>query len=165
MLLRHAKAEPGGSVADELRPLAMVGRHQCADVGARLAASGLVPELALVSSAVRTRQTWDLVQAALGDVPDPEVLITDDLYGAGPHEVMAMVRDVDARVGCVLVVGHEPTMSMASVLLADPAPPVGDLPSLRTGLPTGGYAVLDAPAWDLVDRGSMRLLEVTRPAR
>lgn len=165
VLLRHAKAEPAGSVPDELRPLALTGRRQCGDVGARLASGGLVPEHVLVSSAVRTRQTWELVRQALGDVPEPEVVVTDELYGAGPADVLALVRGVDVRVATVLVVGHEPTMSITAAMLADPAPPVGDLPALRTGLPTAGYAVLETADWSALTGPVARLLEVARPPR
>lgn len=165
VLLRHAKAEPAGSVPDQLRPLAMTGRRQCADVGVRLATGGLVPEHVLVSSAVRTRQTWDLVRQALGDVPEPEVVVTDELYDAGPRDVMALLHEIDERVATVLVVGHEPTMSVAAALLADPTPPVGDLGQLHAGLPTAGFAVLEVDRWAGVDRSSLRLLEVVRPPR
>lgn len=165
VLLRHAKAEAAGSVVDELRPLALNGRRQCGEVGARLAAAGLVPELVLVSSAVRTRQTWDLVRGALGDLPAPDVVVTDALYEAGPQDVIELLQGVDERLGCVLVVGHEPTMSGTAVLLADPTPPVGDLAALHSGLPTAGYAVLDAPVWRDVERRALRLHEVVRPAR
>lgn len=164
VLLRHAKAEPHGGVGDELRPLAMLGRRQCGDVGARLATSGLVPEVVLVSSAVRTRQTWELVKAALGDAPEPEVLVTDELYEAGPRDVLGLLRALDGRVGTALVVGHEPTMSTLAALLADPTPPVGDLATLHHGLPTAGYAVLAAQEWAGLDRAGARLLEVARPA-
>ena len=165
ILLRHAKAEPGGGLADALRPLAMTGRRQCGDIGTHLATRVLIPELVLVSSAVRTQQTWDLVRQAMGDVPEPEVVITDELYDAGPRGVLALLQEIDERVASVLVVGHEPTMSVTASMLADPTPPVGDLGQLHVGLPTGGYAVLEVAEWSGVDRGSLRLLEVGRPPR
>jgi phosphohistidine phosphatase len=165
ILLRHAKAEPGGGSADQLRALAMAGRRQCGDIGLQLVTRGLVPELVLVSSAVRTQQTWELIRHAMGDVPEPEVVVTDDLYDAGPRDVLELLREIDERVAGVLVVGHEPTMSVTASMLADPTPPIGDLGQLHTGLSTGGYAVLEVADWGGVDRGSLRLLEVGRPPR
>ena len=64
VLLRHAKAERGLDVPDAQRPLTVHGRRQSAEVGTALAAAGLVPDLVLCSSSVRTRQTWELVEAA-----------------------------------------------------------------------------------------------------
>jgi phosphohistidine phosphatase len=165
VMLRHAKAEPSGDRSDTLRALAVAGRYQCSDVGARLVAAGLVPELVLVSSAVRARQTWELVLAGFGDVPQPEVRVSDDLYGAGPRDVLALLQGIDEGVSSVLVVGHEPTMSVTASMLADPASPAGDLSALRSGLPVAGFAVLGVGRWADVDRSALRLLEVVRPQR
>ncbi len=165
VLLRHAKAEAHGGVADVLRPLALVGRRQSVDVGAWLAVAGLLPERVLVSSAVRTRQTWELLRSSLGDVPEPEVEISDDLYDAGPRDLIGLVAHADERIATLLVVGHEPTMSMTGAMLADPHPPIGELASLHVGLPTAGAAVLEVPSWSEIGPGLCRLLEVWRPAR
>ena len=43
VILRHAKAEPGGAVVDHERPLALAGRRQASAVGAALAEAGLAP--------------------------------------------------------------------------------------------------------------------------
>ena len=162
VLLRHAKADHGGGV-DEQRPLALAGRRQCPTVGADLVQRGLVPEKVLVSSAVRTRQTWDLVRGSLGAV-DADVQITDLLYVASPEQVLALVREVPTSVTTVLVVGHEPTMSATAALLARAGADLGP-PDVRTGLPTAGYAVVQRPAWAEAGRGTGTLLDVVRPAK
>lgn len=165
ILLRHAKAESHGGVADVLRPLALAGRRQSGDVGAWLAAAGLLPERVLVSSAVRARQTWELVRSSLGDVPAPEVEISDALYGAGPRDLIELVALADERIATLLVVGHEPTISMTGAMLADPHPPVGELASLHVGLPTAGAVVLEVSSWAEIGPGACRLHQVWRPAR
>lgn len=164
VLLRHAKAETGQ--ADALRPLSLTGRAQCADVGHALRASGLAPDRVLVSSALRTRQTWELVRVALGEVVDAEVEVTDRLYGAAPSDVLELVRAVGAAASTVLVVGHEPTTSStAAVLVRVGSGPEHALASVRTGLPTAGYAVLGVEDWAALDRGTAQLLDVVRPPR
>lgn len=167
VLLRHAKAEPAGRTPDALRPLALAGRRQCFQVGAGLAASGLLPEHVLVSSAVRTRQTWDLVRTALGDVPEPEVDISDAVYDAHAGSILDLVRAVDDRVATLLVVGHEPTMSSAASVLArvDHEASAAHLAGVRSGLPTAGYAVLEVSTWAELGRGTAVLMDVVRPAR
>ena len=165
ILLRHAKAEPAGGVSDALRPLALLGRRQCSDVGASLLAFGLLPEHVLVSSAVRTRQTWELVRAALGDVPDAEVDVTDRVYDAGPRDVIELARGLDERVATLLVVGHEPAMSSTAALLARDDGDSAHLAQVRTGMPTGAFAVLDVETWSGLGRGTATLLEVFRPSR
>lgn len=166
VLLRHAKAEPAGGIRDELRPLSLVGRRQSGDVGARLVADGLLPEHVLVSSAVRTRQTWELVRAASGDEPRPEVDVDDRLYLADVPDLVDLLRGIDDRVRTVLVVGHEPTMSSAAaVLAAGQDGDTGHLAQVRAGLPTAGLAVLQVATWSGIAAGGARLLDVVRPAR
>lgn len=164
LLLRHAKAEPSGHGPDELRRLDPKGWRQCVGVGAGLRAAGLVPELVVVSSALRARETWDGVAAALGEGPVPEVLLRDDLYGADVEDVIDLVRGVDGRVRTLLVVGHEPTMSGAAARLSGSGE-VGALSQVRVGLPTASYARLDVPgAWAELDHMSAVLRDVVRPA-
>lgn len=167
VLLRHAKAEVAGGMVDALRPLALAGRRQCVEVGARMSAAGLVPEQVLVSSAVRTRQTWELVRTALGDLPEPEVAVVDELYHAGISDVLDLVRAVDERVATVLVVGHEPTMSATASSLAHPHDPAHSarVAQVRLGLSTGAYAVLGVDEWADLARGTARVIDVVRPPR
>jgi len=162
VLLRHAKAEPPSELPDEQRPLALRGRDQAAKVGAALVASGLVPDAVLVSGAVRTRQTWDLARKHLGE---PPVAYTDELLGAMPRGVLALVRELDPASRTVLVIGHEPAMAGTAELLAGPGSKDDALAQVRVGVPTATYSVLEADApWSDWDRKLARLTEVTRPA-
>ena len=96
VLLRHAKAEHA-AVADELRRLTSLGVRQASGVGDTLRATGLLPELVLVSSAQRTTETWKHVSGALAGDPEPEVVLSDQLYGAHALEVVDLVKAVDTR--------------------------------------------------------------------
>ena len=163
VLLRHAKAEPAGSVADVVRPLALAGRKQAARVGPALVEAGVVPELVLCSDAVRTRQTWDLLKAGLDD-SEPEVVVSPEVYTAGVAEILAMVGAVDPRVRTVLVVGHEPTMSAVAAYLAGPGSDPAALAQVRIGVPTAAYSVLEAGLpWHDWTRGSTVLTLLDRP--
>ena len=163
VLLRHAQAEHTG-VSDELRRLTGTGRRQAGAVGASLAAAGLVPDTVLVSSSVRTRETWDLVAQSLGDEPEPEVVVSDALYRARADDVLDLVHGVDGRSRTLLVVGHEPAMSATAAWLAGGGSST-HLAQVQTGLPTGGYAVLelDTP-WPELARLGAALRDVARPA-
>lgn len=163
VLLRHAKAEAAGALDDRLRPLALKGRRQAGEVGASLHAAGLVPDLVLVSSAVRTRQTWDLLRGALGLGSDAARL-SDELYSAGVRSLVAVLRELDGDPGCVLVVGHEPTVSQTASALAGPGSDDAAVARVRVGVPTATYSVLDlaGPWGDLVPDGA-RLRRVVAP--
>jgi phosphohistidine phosphatase len=161
LLLRHAKAEHPDLVADIQRPLSLVGRRQSTGVGAGLAAADLVPDLVLCSASVRTRQTWDLARSALG--ADPEVRYLEDLYYAGSHALVDLVRAVPADVRTLLVVGHEPTMSQAAVLLAGPDSDPETLARVRVGVPTASWSLLEVAGWDDLARGGATLRRLTIP--
>lgn len=163
VLLRHAKAEHSG-VADELRRLTSLGVRQAGGVGSTLRATGLLPERVLVSSAVRTQETWQHLAAELADDPEPEVVLSDELYGAHALEVVERVKATDARVRTLLVVGHEPAMSGAAAHLAGSGSS-SHLSQVRTGLSTGAYAVLEVVGpWADLEQMGARLVDVVRPA-
>lgn len=164
VLLRHAKAEPEGAVGDELRALAVRGRAQAGAVGEGLVAADLEPEVVLCSSAVRTRQTWDLVRQQL-PAAEPEVDVTDRLYAARPADVLDLVRGVDDRVRTVLVVGHEPTMSTTAGVLAGPESDQDAVARVRFGVPTATFMVLQSRRpWSQWDRGAATLTQVVQPS-
>ena len=163
VLLRHAKAEAGGRAGDQVRPLALTGRRQCIRIAGALTGHDLVPELVLCSSSVRTLQTWVLVRGGLGHA-EIELQVSDGLYQGGAAEVVTALHGIDDAVRTVLVVGHEPTMSRLAAALASPDSGEAALATVRSGMSTGAFAVLEvAGAWHDLARGAARLTEVVSP--
>jgi phosphohistidine phosphatase len=159
ILLRHAKAEHHGAVNDEMRALTLAGRRQAFQVGASLAAAGLFPDAVLCSSAVRTRQTYELLASGLGSTAD--VTYSDELYGAGIGSVLEVVAEAPGEARTLLVVGHEPVISGAAWVLAGPGSDEASLARVRIGVPTGAYCVLRCPVgWDELTRGAAVLAAV-----
>ncbi|MGH9078921.1 MAG: SixA phosphatase family protein [Acidimicrobiales bacterium] len=117
-ILRHGKAAsdaPWGG-GDRERPLTARGRRDATALGNRLAEERPVlglegvrrPDLAICSSAVRTRQTARLIAKAFS-----EGLPLDSyrsLYDADTGVVLRYVREIDDSLKSALVVGHNPTM-------------------------------------------------------
>src|SRR5262245_45848993 len=116
-ILRHAKSswdEPG--LADHDRPLAPRGVKAAARIAEHVDEAGIAPELVLCSTALRARATLAaLVPVLDGDV---EIRIEGALYGAGLHEVLARVREIDDGIASVLVVGHNPTLHELALFLS-----------------------------------------------
>ena len=104
VLMRHGKAEADGAT-DADRRLSEKGEADARAAGAWLAARGVEPDLALVSAAVRTTQTWEAVAAGAGWDAD---LATHDesLYAAGPETALDLLREAEDGVGTLVVVGH-----------------------------------------------------------
>ncbi|MDR0483296.1 MAG: histidine phosphatase family protein [Cellulomonadaceae bacterium] len=163
ILLRHAKAEPLGGIEDAQRPLALKGRDQAVRVGQSLASAGILPEAALVSSAVRTRETWRLVAAQLPIQP-ALVTVSDDLYEAAVSTVFQAVRGLNEDVHTAIVVGHEPTMAWTAQRLATQDSDRAALAQVSVGVPTAAWSVLtsDLP-WAQWQARTARLESVNRP--
>src|SRR5918992_102719 len=90
-LLRHAKSSwKDRSLADRDRPLAGRGKRAAKAVAGHIEAEGIRPDLVLCSPARRTRETFERVEAALGD--GVEAQFEDALYGASEADLFASVR-------------------------------------------------------------------------
>ena len=144
ILLRHAKAEgdaPSGQDFD--RPLAPRGLREAEAVAAKLGRLGLRPDLALVSPAVRTRQTWDAVDAAM---PGGAVRFDPSLYNAGAQELRRLASQSD-EPGTVLVVAHNPGLQELAVeLLVETGGPAAFLARVARAFPPAAAVVFDVDA-------------------
>lgn len=143
MLLRHAKSELAiAGQRDHERGLAARGREAAPMVGAYMAQHGLVPDKALVSTARRARETWDLVAAAFAK--KPAVAYEERIYEAGPKAILGALRQTNDAVHALLVVGHNPGLQeLCKLLVAS-----GDIEArqrLFEKYPTAGLAVIDFP--------------------
>ncbi len=163
ILLRHAKAEHDHGAGDHGRPLALRGRRQAAALGDVLRLAGCVPTTVLCSDALRTRQTWDLASSGLSDPPE-QVRVLPSLYEAAVPEVLEAVRAVSEHSHVLLVVGHEPAISMAADYLAAESSDDGSLAQVRVGVPTAASCILTSDqAWAHWGRGTAQLTAVVRP--
>ena len=167
ILLRHAKAIPASpDLNDRDRRLADRGRADAIRIGQFLKEEAAVPELVLCSTALRTRETADLVVPGLGAAPVVRHL--PELYLARWLSVVNIVRQV--RDGCetLMVVGHNPGLEEAALKLARPP---GDTKArklhqlLQSEFPTAALALLefDAGMWSAIERGEGELLNFVRP--
>ncbi len=165
LLLRHAKSSwDDPQLSDHARPLNVRGRRAAAAMARAMRGLGLAPELVLVSSARRTLQTLAALEP-WGAPPAIEPL--DALYLAPAHDLLDALRDIEATVRCVLLVGHNPGLHDLAVLLAgaDSASPDAPLRRVAEGFPSGALAEfsIDGPWRDLRGNGA-RLTRFLAPA-
>jgi phosphohistidine phosphatase len=123
-LLRHAKSSRKDGVEDHERALNRRGREVARRVGEHLPSAIGSVDLVLVSSALRTRQTLDLVLA--GFASQPRLLIEDELYLASAERLLQRLRSLSEEDRKVLVVGHNPGLGELALALADPAAPASE---------------------------------------
>ena len=109
VLLRHAKAAREAGGGDRERPLTRRGREDAARVGRYLVEERLVPNLAVVSDANRTRETLDCLMAETGR--RFKTLIDPALYMAEDFILMAELHKTPELVQTMLVVCHNPGLA------------------------------------------------------
>ena len=132
ILMRHAKTEqPAIGQSDISRELTERGRQDAPLVAKQLAKVGAQPTVALVSDAVRTRQTWDLIKPSF---PDCQAKIMSSLYLAEAETIIREALQSDEEH--VLVLGHNPGMHELACVIAngDTKPEL----ELHEKLPTSG---------------------------
>lgn len=137
ILMRHAKSDstnPGQS--DKERGLHPRGRRTAALMGAWLTDEGYLPEAALVSGAVRTRETWDRLGLKA------EATFDDSLYLAEADAILHAIQNAPA-CNSLLVLGHNPGMEAAMGMMT--------MGENRVSAPTCATAVLTVPATDWRD--------------
>lgn len=163
LLLRHAKSSwDDPALADFDRPLAARGLKAAPQMGRELARRDWLPDLALVSPALRTRETWRLVSAELpARVP---VEFAAALFEATAGDMLAEVRQAIASAGRLLVLGHNPGLEDLARRLAGPRSDVRARGKLEEKFPTGALArfVVDDDWTDLAF-GTARLTHCIRP--
>jgi phosphohistidine phosphatase len=161
MLLRHAKSGRPPGVADLERPLAPRGRDAAGRMGAYLRGEALFPDIALVSSSRRTRETWDLVAPALDGV---EARFEPRIYEAPEARLLAVVREVEPDVRTLLMIGHNPGFEDLAMRLVGQADRSAS-ERLSEKFPTAALAVIDfdADSWAGVAAGAGRLERFVTP--
>jgi phosphohistidine phosphatase len=145
ILFRHAKAERDAPSGDDFdRALAPRGRREAQAMGAQLAALGVRPDLALVSSAQRTRETWELAAESL---PKAEVRLERGLYNAEASAIRRLAEAAGEGVGTVVVVAHNPGLQeLALRLMLHGAAPASYLSQVQRNFPPAAIAVFDIDA-------------------
>ena len=153
MLLRHAKTEndaPSGR--DQDRRLDNRGRTDAAEIGGWIGRHPPFPDSVLVSPAVRAYQTWEIAWEAMKDkVPQPQVELLPELYGADPAQLLQIIRAASATDSQrLMLVGHNPGMHELALALAGSGDADGRK-ALADNLPTSGLAIFDFATDDWTD--------------
>lgn len=145
IIMRHAKAEAASvSGGDRDRPLSAVGRADAALMGRALAERDLRPDLALVSGARRTRETWSQAQVALGEV---ETRLDDGLYNASADLLRSRIEAIEDQAGCLLILGHNPGVhDLALDYMQEAAASPAMLDRLAGGFPPGSAVIFAVDA-------------------
>lgn len=164
LLLRHAKSSWDDSrLADFDRPLSPRGQKTAPLIGRALAMHGWHPQMALVSPAARTRETWQLVSAQSHRLM-PTPTVRDALYEASAEQLLTETRQTPESVGTLLLLGHNPGLQEFALRLAGEGSDTAALQRLHEKFPTAGLARFEfSGRWDELGFGRARLTHLIRP--
>ncbi|GGZ94459.1 SixA phosphatase family protein [Streptomyces bluensis] len=161
VLFRHAKAD-WPQVTDHERPLADRGRMDAAVAGRKLADSGIPFDLALCSTAVRTRETWKL---AVQELPHrPKTVYEERIYEASPGELIEVLNELPDDAQNILLIGHNPGVQGLADILAGRSESDARERMSRRGFPAAAFAVLSIDGtWKTLEPGVAALLDYWAP--
>lgn len=159
ILMRHGKAAPELDHAhDRDRPLQGRGIEEASLAGQQIAAhlQGGAPGLkfqALVSSARRTRETWQVMDGAFA-APPPRFV--DALYMASAQTIWALAQSSAADT--CLIIGHNPGLhELVQILLGQAHDHSAPARALMQNFPTSAFAAF-ALSGEVLEAAGPRLL-------
>jgi phosphohistidine phosphatase len=172
VLLRHAKSA-WPDVPDHERPLAPRGLRDAPVAGRWLREAVCVPDHVICSTARRACQTWQLAEAALGQLPP--VMFESSVYAASAAGLLDLIHHAPSAARTVLVVGHDPALQDLALDLAGVTPGADHgamedalsadaLDRMRAKFPTAAIAVLDFTGpWPRLGAGRAWLASFVTP--
>lgn len=157
-LLRHAETVSSHGEGDRNRLLTPKGEDDARALGTYMAQKDYRPGIVLCSPAMRTRQTWDEIQGALGQsgaIEYHNLIYTASVWG----DLLALIRDVSEPHSSLLLIGHNPVIHQLAFRLSAPGI-FAD--KLSLSYPPATLSVLNCPraAWNDLKPGENTVAEV-----
>ena len=127
ILVRHAKSSWDDPYLDDHdRPLNERGLRNAPEMGKRLQGWGICPDVWISSTALRAITTAEIMAEEIGFPPD-QIQRSKDLYHASATELQEFIAELDHRIGCAILFGHNP--GMTSLVANLYGLPIGNLPT------------------------------------
>lgn len=164
LILRHAEAGHSFSGDDHSRQLTQRGQAEAQLMGQWLAEQNLAPEAAVVSDAMRTRQTYVWISDRLGDLA-PTAYLDSRLYLAESRGLCSIINETPETVQTLLVVAHMPGVQDLAMELAGVHSDEAAVLEMAQHWPPGGLARLQSyKAWAELDGRDAELTDFVTPA-
>jgi len=162
LLMRHAKAERArDDLADHDRALAESGVTAAERMQHKLRQLGVEPDVVLVSSAKRARETLERV---LNTDMTPNIEVLETLYMAPAARITELLRGQRETARSILVVGHNPGIGELAAELAAAGPDSDARRQITESFPTARLAeFLVLTPWRHFNRHAVRLQRLVDP--
>ena len=151
-LMRHAEAHGAGSGKDIDRALTADGVSACARLHRYLSMAEVEPDVVLCSTALRARQTLEAIVTVVGGRAD--ITHLQEVYEGDADALAQRLRQTDAKVRRVMVVGHNPALLQLTEHLTGQSHAGGS-----QSFPASALAILEfrGASWSELGEGSCRL--------
>ncbi len=155
-ILRHAEAVPLAQGGDADRELSPSGRELAERMGRYIRKLGLKPDLTLVSTSKRTRQTFEAMERGAGE--KFAVAYVPNLYHAALPALEELLAEAPKETKFLLIIGHNPGLAEFANAFAGKGKK-SELARMRAHFPTPCLAIIDfdARSWKKVERGEGKL--------
>jgi phosphohistidine phosphatase len=155
LLMRHAKSSwDDTNIPDHERPLKKKGRKDAERMGKMLKSKELEPDLIISSTALRAKQTAEIVAESCKC--KKEIIFLDSLYMAEPSDILHAIEKNAKDKKTILVIGHNPGLE-AFLQIAN-----GKVESLPTA--SIAYLTASVDSWNKLDKGeNIKLKKLWRP--
>lgn len=131
--------------------------------GRKLADSDITLDLALCSTAVRTRETWKLAVHELAH--RPKTVYEERIYEASPGELIAVLNETPDDSQNAVLIGHNPGVQGLAEILAGSAEGDARERMTRRGFPAAAFAVLSfTGSWKSLEPGVATLVDYWAPS-
>ena len=155
VLVRHSKASHD-AVTDLERPLTPKGTALAGLLAKELRKRLETTDLLLVSPAARARETARPIRDRLEPT---DTLVREEIYNLGPNGILKVLAEDGADARTVVVVGHEPTISVLAHILHDTDDDMAS--QISFGVPTATAVIIDVPGtWADLEPRSARIREI-----
>jgi phosphohistidine phosphatase len=116
LIMRHAKSDPVSTVVEDLgRPLNKIGQKQPEQIANKLCKLKIKIEKAVVSSAKRASETFNLLSLHLDEIP--ELFFEPRLYQAQKNDFIHILIEHVDDCNSLLVIAHNPAVTLATQYL------------------------------------------------
>lgn len=148
LLMRHGKSSWEFNVADQDRPLLQRGIVDAHLVGAALAAKNLSIDKVYSSPANRALHTAMICLREL-NYPLKNCEVVSDLYDFSGEKVIDFIRNVDDKLGAILIFGHNHAFTYIANAMGD---------KHVDNVPTSGFVQIQfkESSWSSIIKGSTK---------
>jgi phosphohistidine phosphatase len=109
-ILRHAKSSwDNRELADFDRPLSMRGENDAKKLNTFVKKKSFYIDKVLCSSAIRTKETFDLIADGFRSSIE-DAIYSEDLYFGSVSNIIDTLRKLDEKNKSILIIGHNPTL-------------------------------------------------------